>query len=159
MTYIKAANVKTQYTVVEEISLSYRYKVKPADRPLMNSARIVYSYFMQQWNADSIDHVEEFKIMLLSRSSRLLGIVEISKGGVAGTIVDLKIIFQAALKANASTIILCHNHPSHRLTPSEADKSITQRIKEACKIMDITLTDHLIICTEGYFSFAEDGLL
>ncbi len=159
MTYLKTAQAKLQNTVVEEITLSYRYKVKPADRPLIKKSSAVFEHFMLQWNQDAIDHIEEFKIMLMSRSGRLLGIVEISKGGVAGTVVDIKLIFQAALKSNASSIALCHNHPSHNMIPSEADKSITQRIKEACKIMDITLIDHLIICSEGYFSFADDGLL
>ena len=89
-----------------------------------------------------------------------LGIMHVSKGGISGTVTDVRILFQAAIKANASGIIVCHNHPSGNLNPSESDTKLTQKIKEAGNLMDIQLLDHLILTTDdSYYSFADNGLL
>jgi DNA repair protein RadC len=86
--------------------------------------------------------------------------MSVSKGGISGTVTDVRVILQAAIKANASGIIACHNHPSGNIQPSESDSRLTQKIKEAGQVMDIQLLDHLIITTEGkYYSFADNGLL
>jgi DNA repair protein RadC len=115
---------------------------------------------MENWNPDTIEHVEEFKILLMNRSNSVLGIMDVSKGGISGCVVDNHIIFQAAIKANASGIIVCHNHPSGNLNPSESDSKITQKIKDAGNLMDIQLLDHLILTMDGeYYSFADNGLL
>jgi DNA repair protein RadC len=82
-----------------------------------------------------------------------------SKGGISGKVTDVRITLQYAIKSNASGIIVCHNHPSGNLNPSESDTKITQKIKEAGNIMDIQLLDHLIINDEDYYSFADNGLL
>ena len=82
-----------------------------------------------------------------------------SKGGVSGTFVDAKLVFSVALKCNASSIIIAHNHPSSNLNPSEADKSLTKKLKSAGQFLDITLLDHLIITKDGYYSFSDDGLM
>jgi DNA repair protein RadC len=96
----------------------------------------------------------------LNRSNAVLGILSVSKGGISGTVTDVRLIFQGALKTNASGIIVCHNHPSGNAYPSESDKKITQKIKEAGNLMDIQLLDHLIILpVEGYYSFADDGVI
>jgi DNA repair protein RadC len=96
----------------------------------------------------------------MNRSNSVLGILEISKGGISGTVTDVRLIFQAAIKANASGIIVCHNHPSGNLNPSESDTKLTQKIKEAGNLMDIQLLDHLILTTDdNYYSFADNGLL
>jgi DNA repair protein RadC len=98
--------------------------------------------------------------MLLNRSNAVLGMMKVSKGGISGTVTDVRVILQAAIKANASGIIVCHNHPSGNIQPSETDSRLTQKIKEAGQVMDIQLLDHLIITTEGrYYSFADNGLL
>jgi DNA repair protein RadC len=97
--------------------------------------------------------------MLLNRSNRVLGISCISKGGISGTVVDLKIILQTALKANASGLIVSHNHPSGNLTASREDVKVTEKLKSACQLLDLSLLDHLIISEEGYFSFADEGIL
>ena len=106
-----------------------------------------------------MQHVEETYALLLNRANKALGFSKISVGGTTGTIVDIKVIFQTALKSNASSIILCHNHPSGNLKPSEADIKITRSIKEAGKLMDIPLADHLIITDESYYSFADEGMI
>jgi len=96
----------------------------------------------------------------MNRSNSILGLLPISRGGISGTVTDVRVIMQGALKSNASGILLAHNHPSGNITPSESDNKITQKIKEAGIIMDIQLLDHLILSTEGnYYSYADNGLL
>ena len=102
---------------------------------------------------------EEFWILLLSRSNRIIRKEFISRGGLSGTFVDPKMVFKPALQYLASGIILCHNHPSGNLKPSEADLKITQRIRAAGQLLEIQVFDHLIIAGENYFSFADNGLL
>ncbi len=82
-----------------------------------------------------------------------------SSGGITGTIVDLRMIFSAALKANATNIMIAHNHPSGNTKPSQADKHMTAKIRQAGELLDIKLLDHLIITSESYYSFADDGVL
>ncbi|MBT8190248.1 MAG: DNA repair protein RadC [Saprospiraceae bacterium] len=102
---------------------------------------------------------EVFKILLLNRNNRVLRTETISIGGIAGTVVDPKIIFKKALDHHASSIILCHNHPSGNLNPSRQDIEITKKIVEAGKVIEIQILDHLIISYEGYFSFADEALI
>lgn len=102
---------------------------------------------------------EEFWILLLNRANAVIKKEQISRGGVSGTVVDTKIIFKLAVEHFASSLIICHNHPSGNLKPSDADIRITKTIKEAGKIMEVPLVDHLIITDSAYFSFADEGLL
>lgn len=102
---------------------------------------------------------EEFWVLLLNRGNQILERVNISKGGVSQTVVDTKIVFKMAIDKLASSIILCHNHPSGNLKPSEADKQLTKKIKEAGRILDLPVLDHLIFADNTYFSFADEGLL
>ncbi|MBA3970682.1 MAG: DNA repair protein RadC [Bacteroidetes bacterium] len=102
---------------------------------------------------------EEFWLLILNRANLVIKKEMISSGGVAGTVVDTKIIFKAAIENYASSIIISHNHPSGNLKPSEADIRITKTIKEAGKLMEIPLLDHLIITEEGFYSFADEGIL
>lgn len=105
-----------------------------------------------------LDH-EEFWILLLSRSNQVKEKVLISRGGISGTVVDLRLIFKEAIDKLASSIIVCHNHPSGNIKPSENDIKLTQKLKETGKIMDIPVLDHLIFTDNGYFSFADEGIL
>lgn len=102
---------------------------------------------------------EEFWIILLNRGNIVLGQHLISKGGQAGTVADPKIIFKTALERNAASIILSHNHPSGNLKPSQADISLTRKLKEGALLLDISVLDHLIFTDKSYFSFADEGLL
>lgn len=102
---------------------------------------------------------EEFWVLLLNRHNKIEEKVQISQGGVAGTVADTKIIFKKAIQCLASSIILLHNHPSGNLQPSNADKSITKKMVEAGKLLEIAVLDHLIITQGGYFSFADEGLI
>lgn len=102
---------------------------------------------------------EEFWIMLLNRGNKILDTFMISQGGLSGTVIDVRLIMKRALEKLASAIILCHNHPSGTLQASDADITITSKIKDAAQIMDITLLDHIIICQNTHLSFADEGLL
>jgi len=98
-------------------------------------------------------------VRLLSRANKVLGIVDISTGGIAGCIADPKIIFGTALKASASSLILSHNHPSGNLRPSQADISLTKKVKAGGELLDIAVLVHIIMTSEGYYSFEDEGLM
>ena len=102
---------------------------------------------------------EEFWILFLNRSNKVINRMKLSQGGISGTVTDIRIVLKKAIEYLASGIIVCHNHPSGNLNPSESDTRITQKIKEAGNIMDIQLLDHLIISEKDYYSFADNGLL
>lgn len=150
---------RTIFNQVAEIQISYRNDVPAYQRPQVTQSDDAYLYFLQQWEDDHLDYCEKFKVMLLSRANRVLGIVSISSGGVAGVTVDPKMIFGVALKANCSSLILAHSHPSGNLTPSEADIRLTQKLKEAGQMLDLPIVDHLIITRHGHYSFADEGIL
>ena len=142
---------------VSEIKVSYS-NTNP-DRVQVTNSQIMYNLILGQWNLGTIEYQEEVKVILLNRANIVLGIYELSKGGISGTVVDIRIILGVALKCNASGIILVHNHPSGKLVPSEPDKAITKRLKEACNLLEIGLLDHLIISRYGYYSFTDEGIL
>lgn len=144
---------------VSEVELIYRTKVKIQDRPMVHQPKDLLFIFLMYWNLDKIELIEEFKLLLMNRANRVIGIYEVSSGGLNGTVADQRLIFAAALKAGASGICLCHNHPSGNIQPSEHDKRLTRQVKEGGVILNITLIDHLIIAKESYYSFAEEGLL
>ncbi|MBX2902000.1 MAG: DNA repair protein RadC [Chitinophagales bacterium] len=102
---------------------------------------------------------EVFMVLLLNRKNELVGRVKMSSGGVAGTIVDTKMILKEAIQSLCSGLVLAHNHPSGNPAPSAEDKRITQQLKEACKLLNFSLLDHIIVGEQRYFSFADEGLL
>ena len=144
---------------VAEIELSYKTKVKASSRPQVTSARSAYDILLKAWDENKIEFVEEFKVLLLNRANKVLGIYQVSSGGVTGTVADPKLIFVAALKANACSMILSHNHPSGSLSPSRQDEELTRKICEAGKFLDIKVLDHLIITADSFYSFADEGIL
>lgn len=97
--------------------------------------------------------------MCLNNSNKILRFEIVSEGGVTGTVADPRVVLKKALEYDATSIILCHNHPSGNLRPSTADEMLTQKIKAAAACLDIRLLDHIIVSNEGYFSFADEGLL
>jgi len=146
---------------VAEVSLIYVTKVKPSDRLAVKCSRDAQKIFFDSWNQSTIEHKETFKMLLLNRANKVLGMTTISEGGLSGTVTDVRLIFQYAIKGNASGIIIAHNHPSGNQNPSESDLKITQKIKEAGNLLDIQLLDHIIITPEMdlYRSFADEGQL
>ena len=151
-------NVKSLLEVAE-ILLTYKSNVKPSLRPKVSASRDAYNIFLENWDSTRIELVEQFKVLLLNRAQKALGIFEVSTGSSTGTIAEPKMIFASAIKANASSIIIAHNHPSGNLVASQADIALTRKIKEGGKLLEIHLLDHLIITTESYFSFADEGML
>lgn len=106
------------------------------------------------------DHRQEvFSVLFLNRSQRINHFEEISSGGITGTLVDPKVIMKKALEYEAVNLVLCHNHPSGNLHPSSEDKALTKKICNAALLLDMSVLDHLIVSSQGYFSFADEGLL
>ena len=143
---------------ISEVKLIYRTQIKASDRLQVKCSKDAFDLFMENWDLDPIKHIEEFKLMLLNRSNRVLGITSLSKGGTIGTVVDIKLLLQYTIKSNANAIIICHNHHSGNVQPSESDLAITRKIKESGNVMDVQLLDHLIIIPEGkYYSMGDEG--
>ena len=144
-------------SIVSALELGRRRKDSEAiKKPQIMSSVQAYEYM----KGDLLDQPhEEFWIVLLKRNNEIIGKEVISKGGVSGTMVDAKILFKKALAALASSIILVHNHPSGNLKPSNADITLTKKLKEAGNTLDIQVVDHLIIAGESYLSFADQGLI
>ncbi len=142
---------------VAEINVSY--STKDVDKIKLKNCHEVFNFILSKWNLNTIEFQEECKIILLNRANLVLGIYDLSKGGITGTVVDVRIILSVALKCNATGIILIHNHPSGNLTPSESDREITRKLKRACELVDQNLLDHLIITKENFYSFSNSGIL
>jgi len=148
------------YNIIPRVKLSYVADIKPSERPLISCSKDAERILRAEYDTDQIEHIEIFSILLLNRQNGLLGFYEVSRGGICGTVVDPRIILQSALLANASKIILCHNHPSGNLKPSQPDIEITKKVCKAADFMDIGINDHIILIPEAaYFSFADNGLI
>jgi DNA repair protein RadC len=144
---------------VAEIQLTYKSNVKPSLRPKITGSREAFNILKENWDENKIEFVEQFKVMLTNRAHKVLGIFEVSTGGVSGTVADPKVIFAAVVKTGACGFIMAHNHPSGNLMPSQADIELTKKMKEGGKFLEVQLLDHIIVTTEGYYSFSDEGLL
>ena len=147
------------WSIASEIELVYKSKVKASERPQIRDSKDAYEILLKIWNHDRIDLQEEFKVLFLNRANRVLGVYNLSSGGITGTVCDPRLIFTAALKCNSVSMVLSHNHPSANLRPSRADEELTSKIKEAGALLDIKVVDHIIISSEGYLSFADEGII
>ncbi len=125
-------------------------------KPCIQSSRDAYS-IMQPLLCDLMH--EEFWIILLNRSNRLIEVLRTSQGGISGTVTDIRMIMKNAIMYVASSLVLCHNHPSGNLKPSKADLEITKKVAEAARLMDVKVLDHIIIADRSYFSFADEGIM
>lgn len=143
-------------TIVAALELSKRRRIAEVkEKEKITGSKDVYEYFHHLADLRS----EEFWVMYLNRANKIISANKISQGGITGTVADTRLIFKNALDHFACSIILCHNHPSGNLSPSEEDKSLTRKVKQAGQLLDIGTLDHLIISDTGYFSFADEGLL
>lgn len=142
-----------------KISVSFDKNFKKSEWYKITSSQSAYELFTNIFNKDTFHWNEEFILICLNQSNKVVGFYKISNGGMTGTVVDSRMIFTTALNCLATNIIIAHNHPSGNLNPSEADKAITKKIKAVGELMDIKLLDHLIVTDENYFSFADNGLL
>ncbi|MCC2547657.1 DNA repair protein RadC [Hymenobacter sp. BT175] len=144
-------------TIVAALELGRRRKdADAAARAIITCSRDIYHVIRP--HLQDLPH-EEFWVVLLNRANRVMRKVSISRGGVAGTVADPKLIFKEALEQLASSIILVHNHPSGNRSPSTADIALTRKLKEGGMLLDLPILDHLIYTDQGYYSFADEGLL
>lgn len=151
MTPSKMRRFKVLFSAFERMSQFY------ISKPLtIGGSKDAYDYIGPYIKYENLEH---FYIIMLNRANRIICHKHISKGGVSGTVVDPKVIMQKALVFGASGIILVHNHPSHHMKPSESDITLTKKLKEAGKYLEIMIIDHLIIGGNYYFSFADEGIL
>lgn len=148
--------MKMDYNV-SEMGITYKTKVKCADRTKITNSQDAYKLLRPTYDDGTIEHKEYFKILLLNRANKVLGYSQISEGGITETSVDVRIILQMAILSNATCIILSHNHPSGNTKPSMQDRQLTERIVKATRLLDITVTDHIILTEESYYSFADEG--
>lgn len=142
------------------VKLSFHYKAPPSIMPKITTSKDAYEIFRSIWShKNNIDFIESAHILLLNRANKVHGSFELSTGGVGGTIMDISMIAQAVLLSSSSGFLLCHSHPSGNIKPSKIDIDVTQQIKEAMKLFDITLLDHIILTSETFYSFADQGML
>jgi DNA repair protein RadC len=145
---------------VGELEVSYTIPPsKVTDLPVIKTCKDAYDYIINKWQ-DDILAIERFKVLYLNRSNRVIGILDISKGNAVNTISSPKDVFGPALNIpTCCGIIICHNHPSCNLQPSDADIELTKTMKETGKTMFIPLLDHVIVTPDYFFSFADEGIL
>lgn len=145
---------------VSEIKVSYQPQIKMCEWPKLTNSEETAQLLYGHWDKDTIALYESFKVLLLNNNNKVKGILDLSKGGVTGTVVDIRLLFGIVLKSVSVAIILAHCHPSGTLIPSEADKEITTKIKKAGEFLDVRVLDHIILVPDGgYFSFADNGIL
>jgi len=157
LTKFKGIGEAKAISIIAALELGRRRKDSTIDSfPVLKSSSTAYQ-FIKHIFEDLV--YEEFHIIILNRANRILKSILISRGGVSQTTVDGKIIFKNALMNNASALILCHNHPSGTLKPSQSDINLTKKLIEFSKLIDITILDHLIITDTDYYSFADNNMI
>jgi len=153
---VKGLGEAKAITIVAALELGLRRNVEEKKKEVISKSKDIAEFLQAQLQYKS--H-ELFIAIYLNNAQKILHHEIISEGGITGTVVDPRTIIKKALTYNAISIILCHNHPSGSLKPSKADEAITRKIKEAALLFDIKVLDHLIVSNEGYFSFADEGLI
>ena len=149
-----------EYFEFKENEVEYKLKAVKQEfkRAKITSSKDA-SRYARQFYHDDISIYESAFVLLTNRSNNTVGFAKISQGGIAGTVVDIKLVLKYAIENLASGIIFFHNHPSGNLLPSNEDRMLSVRIKEAAKLMDVTLIDSIILTEDGYYSFADEGLI
>jgi DNA repair protein RadC len=144
---------------VAEVKVRYRNKVPVAERPQINCSKDAETIFRANWSED-MELLEEFNVLFLNRANRVKGLFRLGRGGLTGTVVDVRILYAAALKALSTGIIVAHSHPSGNVKPSAQDIELTKKLCQIGKIHDIPVLDHLILAPHsGYYSFSDEGSL
>ena len=146
--------MKKNKNTISEYSL--KYTKSEIQKTKVNTSESASNVF-RQFYFDDINIYESFFILLLNRANNTTGFAKISQGGTDGTYVDIKIIVKYAVEALSSAVIICHNHPSGNITPSEADINITKKVKDVLLLLNIKLIDHIILSENTYYSFADNG--
>jgi DNA repair protein RadC len=142
--------------ILSEIHVSY----KPGliSSKIISTSKEAYDILTTLFPQETICLQEQFVVLYLNRANRVIGSYQLSKGGITGTIADVRLILSVALKTLATGLILAHNHPSGNLTPSDSDINLTKKVKKAAMYMDIEVLDHMILSSSGYYSFIDYGI-
>ncbi len=148
----------TELFKINEIQLSYKKKLKTSFQKI-SSSKQANQCIRQIIPVEQINYREYMYALYLDNGNNVVGYYLLSVGGINSTLVDVRILMQGALLTRSVGFILVHNHPSGKLTPSLSDRQLTEKIKEASKVLDLKLLDHLIITEDGYYSFADEGVL
>lgn len=148
-----------QLSRIPEIVVTFHSVAPYTKGPVIKNPEEAYQAFLHHWNKGSLEYEEQMYVLFLDRGNRVLGVHQHSKGGRTQTVVDIGQILAIALKANACSFMLAHNHPSGQQEPSPSDHEITKALQKAAELFKIELLDHLIITKAGYKSLREDGLL
>jgi len=152
--------MKSEMFKVNVVSLCYKQKYDTTEYPIINNSKIAADILYESWDKDTIAMEEQFKVLYLNRRNQVIGLYNVSIGGVTGTVVCNKKILACGLKIVASGMIIAHNHPSGNKMLSEKDRQVTKSLQEAGKIMDIKLLDHIIVLPDGnYTSFSDNNEL
>lgn len=149
-------NESAAWNMVSEVELTYKSKVKAADRPFVKCSSDIEKVLRNFYDENTIELQEQFYVMYLNRAFRVLGIYKVSTGGITGVIADPKLIMAMALKLASCYLILSHCHPSGNLQPSRADVDLTQKIKQAAAFFDMKVLDHVILTSNEYLSFTDE---
>lgn len=142
---------------IAEIQIKYLSNKLKTNRIQITNSDEAYKVLIKNWDKNTIELYEEFKVMLLNNSNEILGIYTLSRGGISTTLVDLRLLFAIVLKSCATGIITGHNHPSGKLKPSQSDINIYKKIQEIAKFHDISYLDNFIVTLKGKFSFSDEG--
>lgn len=145
------------FNTIGEAKVSYRTTGIPYAKVIDSQA--VYQFLKSIWDEDTIEYTESFCVLSLNRANQIVAYRFTATGGTSAVIADPKTIFQVALLTNANAIILAHNHPSGQLKPSGADINLTKKVKTAGTFLDLPILDHVIVTKDGYYSFADEGVL
>jgi DNA repair protein RadC len=143
-------------TIAAALELGRRRQAVDVQKSTIRSSADIAHYLQAQLRDKTY---EVFIVAFLNRANKIIHLETISEGGITATVVDTRIILKKALEQNAVNLVLCHNHPSGSLQPSRADELLTQKIKQAALLLDIGVIDHVIVSEDGYYSFADEGLL
>jgi DNA repair protein RadC len=153
---IKGLGIAKAIGIAAALELGVRRNMASEKRERVSSSKDVAAYLQASFQ---YLQQEVFAVVFLNRGNKIVHFEIISQGGITGTVADPRIILKKALENNATAIILCHNHPSGNLKPSTADELLTKKIKNAAALIDILVTDHIIVSNEGYYSFADQGMI
>lgn len=143
---------------IGEVKLSYQKRQQSPFQKIASSSD-ADTCFRAIFPCEQINYREHMYVLYLNNSNEVLGYQLLSIGGITATIVDIRVLMQGALLLNAIAIILCHNHPSNKLKPSESDIQLTKKAAKSAEILDIKLLDHIIITEDNYYSFSDEGIL
>lgn len=156
-TAVRAGKAGAQRYSFPTVKLTYVSDSATMIKPQAQSSREMHHFLFPKFE-EFIEHHEEFHVLMLNRRMKVIAHAALFIGGIDSTIVDVRIVMQAAILSNCSALVIAHNHPSGNLMPSSADRQITNRISQACKVMEISLLDHIILSPEGsYYSFADNS--